>query len=97
MVVDAARSEEIKACGIDSVYLLGKLSLHRKVESALLDAGVTDQHLFFNVEDADSVQLYGFTHSLEEKENVERILKGIKDIRNIKNDLTVYNGYLSGL
>jgi len=96
-VVDAARSEEIKACGIDSVHLLGKLSLHRKVESALLDAGVTDQHLFFNVEDADSVQLYGFTRSLEEKENVERILKGIKDIRNIKNDLTVYSGHLSDL
>jgi cytidylate kinase len=97
MVVDAATSEEIKACGMDSVYLLGRLSLHRRVESALLEAGVTDPHLFFDVEDADSVQLYGFTHSLEEKENIERILKGIKDIRNIKNDLTVYNGYLSGL
>lgn len=97
MVADAARSEEIKACGTDSVYLLGRLSIHRKVESALLEAGVSDQHLFFNVEDAGSVQLYGFTHSLEEKENIERILKGIKDVKSITNDLTVFRGYPGGL
>ncbi len=81
MVVDAARSEEIKACGMDSVRLLGKLSLHRKVESALLEAGVTNQHLFFTIEDADSVRIYGLANSLEEKESIEKVLKGIKDIK----------------
>ena len=38
VVADSARSEEINACGIDSVKELGKLSLHRKVESALLES-----------------------------------------------------------
>lgn len=97
MVVDAARSEEIKTCGMDSVRLLGKLSLHRKVESALLEAGVTNQHLFFTVEDEDSVRVYGLAYSLEEKEKVEKILKGIKDIKKVTNELTILRGSMGGV
>jgi hypothetical protein len=97
MIVDAAKSDEIKACGMDSVRLLGKLSLHRKVESDLLEAGVTNQHIFFTIEDADSVRVYGVATSLEEKENIERILKGIKDIKNITNELTIFRGSMGGI
>ncbi len=92
MVVDAATSGEIKACGVDSVRLLGKLSLQRKVESALLEAGVTNQHLFFTVEDTDAVRVYGVSYSPEEKETVEKILKGIRDIKKITNQLTIFKG-----
>jgi hypothetical protein len=97
MVVDAARSEEIKACGMDSVRLLEKLSLHRKVESALLEAGVTNPHLFFNIEDADSVRIYGLANSLEEKEIIEKVLKGIKDIKKVTNELTILRGSMGGV
>jgi cytidylate kinase len=97
MVVDAARSEEIKTCGTDSVRLLGKLSLQRKVESALLEAGVTNQHVFFTVEDADSVRVYGLTYSLEEKETVEKVLEGIKDIKKVTNELVLYRRSMGGI
>jgi len=97
MVVDAAKSEEIKACGTDSVRLLGKLSLHRKVESALLEAGVTNQHVFFTVEDIDSVRLYGIAYSLEEKESIEKVLKEIKDIKKVTNELVMFRGSLGGV
>jgi cytidylate kinase len=96
MVVDAARSEEIKTCGTDSVRLLGKLSLHRKVESSLLEAGVTNQHVFFTIEDADSVRVYGLTYSLEEKKSIEEVLKGIKDIKKVTNELVMYKGSMGG-
>jgi len=68
--------------------LLGKFSLQRKIESALLEAGVMNPHLFFTVEDTDSVRLFGSVSSSAEKEEVVEILKGIKDIKKIKNDLT---------
>ena len=89
MIVDAAKSDEIKSCGIDSVQLLGKLSLNRKVESALLEAGVMSVHLFFTVEEPDSVRLYGIVNSSVEKEESEKVLKKIKEIKNIKNELVV--------
>jgi hypothetical protein len=97
MVIEAAKSEEIKACGIDSVKSLGKLSLHRRIEAAFLEAGLTHQNLFFTVEDVDSVRLYGFVNSLEKKEKIETILKGIKGIKNIVNDLTTFKPSMGGL
>ncbi len=92
IVVDAAKSDEIKACGRDSVRLLGKLSLQRKVESALLEANVLNPHLFVTVEDSNAVRLYGMVNSQEEKEAVERVVKGIKDTKKISNDLVVFKG-----
>jgi cytidylate kinase len=89
MIVDAAKSEEIKSCGVDSVQLLGKLSLNRKVESTLLEAGVMSVHLFFTVEEPDSVRLYGIVNTSVEKEESEKVLKKIKEIKNIKNELVV--------
>jgi hypothetical protein len=92
IVVDAAKSDEIKACGRDSVRLLGKLSLQRKVESSLLEAGVVNPHLFVSVENSNTVRLYGMVNSSDEKEAVERVIKGIKDTRKIENDLVVFKG-----
>jgi len=92
IVVDAAKSDEIKACGRDSVRLLGKLSLQRKIESSLLEAGVVNPHLFVSVENSNTVRLYGMVNSSEEKKAVEGVVKGIKDTKKIANDLVVFNG-----
>ena len=97
MIVEAAVSDEIKVCGVDSVRQLGKLSLHRKIESSLLEAGVSSQHFFFSVEDFDSVRIYGIAYSQDEKEKIEQILKGIKDIKNVINQLTLSKSSMGGI
>jgi cytidylate kinase len=89
IIVDAAKSEEIKSCGTDAVQRLGKFALQRRIESALLEAGVMSLHLFFSVEDVDSVRIFGVASSREEKEGIERLLRGIKDIKNVTNDLRI--------
>jgi hypothetical protein len=88
IIVQAAKAEEIKACGTEAVKLLGKFSIQRKIESALLEAGVMNPNLFFTVEDIDSVQLFGSVSSSAEKEEVVKILKGIEDIK--KRKKTIY-------
>jgi len=96
IIVDAADSNEIKSCGIDPVQLLGKLSLNRRIESLLLKAGFTSAHLFFTVEEANSVRLFGMVNSAGEKEAIENLVKKIKEIRNIKNELVVFTGTMRG-
>ena len=46
-------------------------------------------HLFFTVEEPDSVRLYGIVNSSVEKEESEKVLKKIKEIKNIENELVV--------
>lgn len=94
MVVVAAKSDEIKACGADSVKSLENLSLHRKAESALLEAGVMNPYLFVTVEDLNSVRLHGVVDSLEEKEKATEVIKGIQDIKKITNDLAISKPYV---
>jgi cytidylate kinase len=97
MVFHAAKSDAIKACGIDSVKELGKLALHRKVESALMEAGVMSAHIFVNVDDPESVRLYGITSSPDEKQLVEKTVKRIKDAKRVINDVAVFSRALNGV
>ena len=78
MVLNAAKSDEIKACGLESVKSLGKLSLQRRVEAAFLERGFVSQNLFVTVEDMDTVRVYGVVHSEEDKKEIEGILKKIR-------------------
>lgn len=97
MVVEAAKSDEIKTCGIDSIKELKKLSLHRQIESLLLEKGISNPHLFFTIEDTESVRLFGIANSKEEKAMAEAVVKGIKDIKNITNDLMVIKPSMGGV
>ena len=96
MVMEAAKSDGIKACGIDSMKLLEKLSLQRKVEAVSLEAGMESQHTFYDVEDGETVRLYGIVYSLNEKEALEKMMKGIKGVKRVINNLTLFQGAMGG-
>ncbi len=89
IVTSAAQSEEIKSCAAGTAVALGKLSLQRKIESALLEAGVMSLRVFFDVEDLETVRFYGIVHTEEEKKTVENAIRGIKEITEVHNDLKV--------
>ena len=89
MVLSAAKSDEVKACGIDSVRELGMLSLHRKAESALLEAGILNPNLFLEAEAEDTVRIYGIVSSGEEKAVVERALKKVTGAKKVINEVQV--------
>jgi cytidylate kinase len=92
MVIDAAKSDGIKACGIDSMKLLEELSLQRKVEAALLEAGVSSQHVFHTVEDGETVNIYGFVYTADEKERLGKMVKEIRGVKKVINNLTLFKG-----
>jgi cytidylate kinase len=89
IVVDAAKSDEISACGLDSIDLLARLSLQRKVESALLDMDINSSHIFMNVEDVDTIRLTGLIDLEEKKERIEKNIKKIPEVRRVINDIQV--------
>jgi len=96
MVMEAAKSDGIRACGIDSMKQLEKLSLQHKVEAAFLEAGVERQHTFYDVEDGETVRIYGIVYSVQEKEALEKMMKGIKGVKKVINNLTPFSGAMGG-
>jgi cytidylate kinase len=91
MVIQASESEAIKECSIETAKDLGG-SLPDRIESALREAGVPNPNLLFTVQDTDSVRLHGIVYSLEEKERIERIVKGVEGIKKIANELAIFTG-----
>ncbi len=88
---------EIKDCARDSVHTLARLSLQRRIESAFLEAGIPSSSLFFSVEDTDNVRLYGYTSSREEKGKVESVVRKVKGIREIQNEINILTQGLGGV
>jgi cytidylate kinase len=97
ILVDAAKSDEIKACGIDSVKSLGKLSLQRRIDAAFLERGVSNPHLFVTVEDVDRVRLYGLAGTPEEKEMIEGLVKQVQGVKTVVNELTILRASMGGV
>lgn len=97
MILDAAQSDEIKACGRDSVKLLKNLSVLRRIESSLMEAGVMSPHLFITMENENSVRIYGAVPSTEVKETIEKIVGGMKDIDKNTEGLVVLRGGTVGV
>jgi len=96
MVMEAAKSDGIKACGVDSMKLLEKLSLQRKVEAASIESGLESQHTFYEVEDGETVRIYGIAYSVQEKEALEKTMKGIHGVKKVINNLTLFAGAMGG-
>lgn len=68
------------------------LSLKRRVEAALMEAGLMSSHIFFNVEDNNDLRISGVFYSAEDKMRIEKIIKKIGEINYINNELIVYPG-----
>ena len=66
------------------------------MEAAFLESGVSHQSLFVMAEDLESVRLFGFVSSSEEKERAKAIVKGLKGIKHITDDLTIYKPSMNG-
>ncbi len=56
----------------------------------------SSSHLFFTVEETNSVRLFGIANSSAEKERVENLVRKIKEIKNIKNEWVVFTGSTRG-
>jgi len=96
-IIDSARSEEIKDCARDSVNILGKLSLQRRIESAFLEADIPSSHLYFAVEDPENVRLFGYASSKEEKGRIETVVRRVKGVREIQNEISIFPQGVGGV
>lgn len=92
IIIEGAKSGEIRSCGLDSIRILKNLSIRSQVESALIEAGLMKPHIFFNVKGDKELEIYGIVDSSGEKEEIEKILQDIKDIKSIKIELMIYPG-----
>ncbi len=93
-VLYIARTEEIKARSIDAMKSLEMISLSRRAEAALIEAGFA---LSVSVLEPGKIQLTGTVAAQSSKTKAEEVLKGVKGIKSIDNQIQVIRPVPGGL
>jgi hypothetical protein len=92
-VLHVAGSEEIKARSVDAMRSLEMMGLVRRAEAALIEAGLLSSSFSFSVLEPGKIQLTGTVSEQSNKIRAEEILKEVKGIKSIDNQIKVVLHY----
>jgi cytidylate kinase len=92
-ILTMARSDEIKACSVDAMKSLEMMSLKNKAEAALIEAGLTygpaGAYVSVIVDEPGKVRLLGVVDDKATKTRAENLLKTLKGVGSIENQIRV--------
>jgi cytidylate kinase len=93
IVIQMARSEDIKACSIDAMKSIEMMGLTHRAEAALIEAGLTygpaGAYVSVIVEESGRVRLLGVVDDKTTKTRAEKIVKDVKGVESIENRIIV--------
>ncbi len=91
LIVELAKSEEIKTCSLQALEQMETSSLQRKVDAAIIKNNVssTFRHIFVDVLDIESVHLTGSTFSESDRKRVIEVVKSVPGVSKVTSDIIV--------
>jgi cytidylate kinase len=92
LIIQAARSENIRTCSLHALEAMDQLSLEKKVHAALLKIGVNMSSIVVEVPAKGTVHVYGASVSSQETQNIETAVKGVSGVSRVVSGLVVISG-----
>jgi cytidylate kinase len=89
IVIHMATSEEVKARSMDAMQMLEMMGLARRAEAALIEAGFPPPYVSISVVESCKLRLTGTVGVPWDKTNVETVVKRIKGITSIDNQIQI--------
>jgi cytidylate kinase len=89
LIVESARSDEIKTCSLEAVDTMERMSQTRKIRAALIDNGITVSMLHIEVPRKNAAAVRGFTHTQEEIDRIEEIVGALSGASELNTDISV--------
>jgi hypothetical protein len=96
MIIDAAQSGEIGACGLKASEAMGKLALLKKIEAELLRNNFNMNHLHIEIPEMDIVRIWGYilnvwgyTETPDEPGRLKKIVEQIPGVKKVEYDVSV--------
>jgi cytidylate kinase-like protein/BON domain-containing protein len=89
LIVESARSDEIKACSLDAVDAMERMSQKRKIRAALIENDLVVSMLNIQVPRKNAVEIRGYTHTRDDKDRVIEIVTGLSGVSEVNTDISV--------
>ena len=90
LILDAAKSETVRACGSDAVDALARLSLKRKVQAELIANYFSSTYLHVEVPEAGNVHVSGLFRTPDEKARLEALMGKIPGVEVFTMDVSIF-------
>ncbi|MBW2490057.1 MAG: hypothetical protein JRE65_02760 [Deltaproteobacteria bacterium] len=84
LIVEAARSEEMKACSLTAVESMKRLSLAKKIEAELIKNNIFVDNLNIEVLENGVANITGTALTAERKNRVLQIVKDMPEVSDVK-------------
>jgi cytidylate kinase len=89
IILETARSDEIKACSLTALETMERLSQERAIRSTLLNNNLNLSLLHLEVPQKGTAVLRGFVYSDGEKQHVVELVKAVAGITEVQSELSV--------
>jgi cytidylate kinase len=94
LIIEAARSQEIKECSMTALESMERLSLSRRVDAALLESNLSrdvfSRDMFhIEVPEKGVVHITGATHMQRAEERLLKVVKGVPGVTKVRSEVVV--------
>ena len=89
IIIEAARSQEIKACSRTALDSMERLSLVRKIEAEILKNDLEQDLVHIEVPEKGVAHVTGLTYSKEVKERFLKIVQQVDGVTEVRSNLNV--------
>jgi len=93
LIIEAAQSEEIKACSLTALDAMERMSLEKKIEAALIRNNISTMYFHIEVPKKGVVQVTGFTQNEETKDRALTVIKEVSGVSEVISEVTVVPVY----
>jgi len=89
LIIDLARSEEIKACSLTAMNTMRCLALEKKIHAKMLRANINPDMVFIKVPEIGRVALSGIANDEDEKKLIIKTVKDSEGVCQVEENLVL--------
>jgi cytidylate kinase len=92
IVVDAARSEELRACSLTALETMDRLALEKQIRAALMEARVDPSLVLVEARADGLVHVGGISANDEDRQRVAAIVRAVSGVKKVVSEMEVVRG-----
>jgi cytidylate kinase len=89
LIVEMAKSDEVKKCSLKALEEMESSSLKRKIDAAIIKNNLSATHVFVDVTGKGRVYLSGRTYSVDEHKKYILVVKGVPGVSEVRSEIIV--------
>jgi osmotically-inducible protein OsmY len=94
IIVDAARSEDLRSCSLHALETMERLSVEKKIRAALMEHRVDPSLVMVEVCGDGEAHVGGVSANDEDRQRVVTIVRAVPGVKNVVSEMEVVRGGL---